>query len=245
MTRLVWTPSTDVDLGISHSVLYPKTESGIAWSGVTGVSEVREGFESKPYYIDGFKAKNHSTPGNFEFNITAYTYPDLLEKYLPSMDWDEYAEFDFIYRVRTFDEGYKIHLVYNCSIAKEAFLFASQNSSAEASVFSWLVKTRPVKLENFRPAAHLILDSREVLPENLLALENKLYGTELTDPLMPDIQELLELFAATSLVVLDHGDGTWSVTGPDDMVTLDGDAFTIRSPSLQYLDPSQYRVSSY
>ncbi len=78
------------------------------------------------------------------------------------------------------------------------------------------------------------------------AIEDLLYGSASTAPRLPDPQEILDLFEEGAILkIIDHGDGTWTAIGPDDVVYMtDPDTFEINWPSVVYLDEDTYQVSS-
>ena len=73
-----------------------------------------------------------------------------------------------------------------------------------------------------------------------------LYGTNFTEPRMPSVSEIIEMFEAHSIMqIIDHGDGTWTAIGPESaIVMLDSTTFQITWPTAIYIDDVTYTISS-
>ena len=265
-TKLIWGADGErfYETGIDRGVLYPNGMAGVAWNGLLSVSESPSGGEAKPYYIDGFKYANSSSPEEFNASIEAYTYPD---EFALCDGTDTMANGLFItqqrrksfglsYRTRIgndisgIDHGYKLHIVYNAQANPTSKDYKSMGDSTEASTFSWDISTRPMKFQDAsfgtRYGAHLILDSTVVYPWAMQAVENVLYGTDDLDPSLPSPQALLDLFVDNALLqITDNGDGTWTAVGPDEAITmLNPDTFQINWPSAVLIDNNTYTISS-
>jgi hypothetical protein len=115
------------------------------------------------------------------------------------------------------------------------------------SDFAWDLYTVPVPTTGLKPFSHLVIDVAPAHPDNITALEDLLYGTVSTDPSLPPPEDIIALFEENAIMtVIDHGDGTWTATGPDDMVhMIDSTTFEVVSPTVFYTDPVTYNVSSY
>jgi hypothetical protein len=182
--------------------------AGVAWSGLTAVTESPSGAEATPLYADDIKYLNLMSAEEFGCTIEAYTYPDEFKA------CDGYAElgtgvtigqqkrstFAFSYvttlgnDVDNNDYGYKIHIVYGCLASPSEKSYATINDSPEAITFSWEIATTPIEVEGHKPTATITIDSTKVTKEQLAAIEAKLYGTESEEStlLMPaDIVEIL------------------------------------------------------
>ena len=105
----------------------------------------------------------------------------------------------------------------------------------------------PQKLTKFRPTVHVTIDSRDTPPEILALLEAKLYGTDTTGPSLPPLSEIGEYFGYRgALLIVDHGDGTWSAIDESDTYInmVDETTFEINGADATYLDADTYEVSS-
>ena len=214
MSKLVWDKAGQkfFETGVDHGVLYVSDGKGgylegVAWNGLTQVSENPSGAESNPIYADNIKYLNIISAEEFGATIEAYTYPDEF------MECDGSAEvvagvnigqqarktFALCYRTRIGNDvagdnlGYKIHIIYNCQAAPSGKTYSTVNESPEAITFSWEVTTTPVPVEGFRPTATVVFDSTKLDAEKMAAVENALYGGASSEPGLPSIEELLAL----------------------------------------------------
>lgn len=220
-------------------MFYPNSGPGVAWNGFTALKEAPAESVNRVRYIDGVKTQSSQTPGQFAGTIEAFTYPDafyddvLVQRRPPS--------FGLSYRTGVGD-NYRIHLVYNVVISSSNFMYEQRDPNK----FSWLFTTTPVAVPFARPSAHLILDSSVAYSWTVDDLEAILYGTEAEAPRLPSPQEVWDLVELNSLLlVVDHGDGTFSIIGPDDAITmLSATTFEVTWPSVIVLDPDTYQISS-
>lgn len=203
------------ETGVSKGVLYlPDTsgayKKGVAWNGLSNVSEKPTGAESNAVYADNIKYLNLVSAEEFAATIQAYTFPEEFAE----CDGTKAAKkgvyvgqqprkrFGFSYQtlvgndVDGTNKGYKIHLVYNCLAAPSERGYATVNDNPEAIQFSWEVSTTPVSLETegLKPTAILTIDSTKVAAEDLKKLEDKLYGAAAADAELPSPDEVIKLF---------------------------------------------------
>jgi hypothetical protein len=213
MTRLLWDSVGErfFETGVDRGVLYVTgTTTGVAWSGLTSVSESPSGGDPKPYYIDGVKYLNLSTAEEFEATITAFSAPTdfgRCDGIVPVqkglyVTQQARATFGFSYRtllgndVSGTELGYKIHIVYNALAAPANRNNSSLSDSPEAVDLSWSITTLPPKLTGYRPTAHFVVDSRMTPTATLTAIEDILYGNATSSPRLPTVTELVALFNA-------------------------------------------------
>ena len=69
------------ETGVDHGVLYVRGElgtypTGVAWNGLTAVTESPSGAEATPLYADNIKYLNLFSAEEFGATIEAYTYPE-------------------------------------------------------------------------------------------------------------------------------------------------------------------------
>lgn len=184
------------ETGVSKGVVYPFSTSnnaygtGIAWSGITGVTESPSGAESNKMYADNIPYLNLRSAEEFGGTITAYTYPDevaLLDGTAEvatgvSIDMQSRGMFAMSYQTligndtEGTDHGYKIHIVYGATISPSEKSRSTVNDSPEATEFSWEFDTTPVNVTGYKPTAHLVIDSTKTNEVKLAALETALYG---------------------------------------------------------------------
>ena len=186
---------TGVDRGVLYPIangIYPK---GVAWSGLTTVSESPDGGDAQDFYADNIKYGSLRGAENFNGTIECYTYPDewkecdgrkeLLKGV--SIGQQNRKAFGLSYRsligndTELLDYGYTLHLVYNATSSPSEKSRQTVNESPEAQTFSYEFKTTPVgvtKVPDMKATAHLEIDSTLVSAAQLTAIENILYGTE-------------------------------------------------------------------
>jgi len=238
MTKIVWETPDDIEIGVDRGVLYPTIGPGVGWNGLTKVDEVPT-TEVKVRYLDGVRTRARRTRGEFSGSIEAFTYPDEL--YSNVLVQQRAQTFGMSYRVAA-GEFYRLHLVYNVVLVPSDRNYVQQNPNA----FRWDFTTLPIDMPNAARSAHLILDGTLAYPWVMADLEDILYGTDSTDPRLPEPQEVWDLVEAGSLlIVTDHGDGTFTIDGPDDAITmLTSTTFEVTWPSVINIDTNTYQISS-
>ena len=257
MTELTWDAPGDryFETGVDRGVFYPQNAAGVAWNGLVTVKESVENTGQSTYYVDGQKQINQLNLGDFAATIEAITYPDEFlpyDGYVDNFSGQNRPRFNFTYRtllgndIQGTDPGYRLHLVYNCQVKPTAQTNSSLNTSPSTSLFSWDLSTVPVPVQDARASAHFIVDSTQVDPGIIFAIESYLYGTVSTDPQFPDISQLIGIFEANSVyVIIDNGDGSWTATGPDEAFNIAGSVFSIEWPWVEFLDMDTYKIKSF
>ena len=217
MSKIVWDQVGErfYETGVDHGVLYVKNESGaygtgVAWNGLTAVTESPSGAEANPLYADNVKYLNLISAEEFGATIEAYTYPEEFGVCDGSVEpatgviFGQQTRKEFGLCYRTFigndtdgqDHGYKLHIIYNALAAPSEKAYATVNDSPEAITFSWEVTTTPVAVTGYKPVASVTIDSTKVAAEKLAALEAKLYGSESEESTLPTPDEIVTLLAA-------------------------------------------------
>lgn len=214
MAKLEWDKSGEhfYETGVSHGVLYPMSEvpgtydKGVAWNGLSAVTESPSGAEVSAIYADNIKYLNLMSAEEFEGTIEAYTYPDEFKICDGSADLADgivigqqnRRTFAFCYQTKVGNDlnpelGYKIHIIYGALAQPSERSYETVNDSPEAITFSWEISTTPVSVSGFKPTAHIEIDSTKVTPANLAKIEAALYGDANAEPklLLPD--EILAL----------------------------------------------------
>ena len=215
MSKIVWDQTGErlYETGVNHGVLYIPTSGvyskGVAWNGLTAVTESPSGAEATALYADDIKYLNLMSNEEFGCTIEAYTYPDefaacdrsaSLAKGV-SIGQQPRKTFGLCYRTTLGndtdgnDYGYKLHMVYGCLAAPSEKAFSTINDSPEAITFSWEVSTTPVNVAGHKPTAHLEIDSTKADPVKLAALEKILYGDTDTEARLPLPDEIVTLMA--------------------------------------------------
>lgn len=239
MTRLVWDQAQPrYEAGVDRGVFYPRSGPGIVWNGLVSVQESPSGADEKSRYIDGVRTRSGRKPGEFSGNIEAFTYPLELED---TFTRRRAPAFGLSYRTMT-EKSYKIHLVYNVLLSPDSKVYEQEN----VEPFNWEFTTLPVAFSGRRASSHLIIEADAAYPELMEALEAVLYGDDANEGHLPLPNELIDIFEEHSILqIIDHGDGTWTAIGPDDVVSmLDPTTFQISWPSAVYINGWSYTVSS-
>ena len=232
------------DQGIDRGVLY-LDGSGVPWNGLVSVDEKEAGSVDTDYYFEGNRLWVAQEVGDYRAVVSAYTYPDVFSEYNGYSEREQYQRFGFAYRTQ-YADGYKLHIVYNALVSNNPKEWRTLKSNAEASLFSWDISTSSVEIPGARPASRITIEVGT--NENVLStIEDILYGTDVEEPRLPDPAELYELYeSATRLRIIYNGDGTYTATGPDDMVQDFGDGtFRLSSPSLLLGNEDIFTISSY
>lgn len=214
MSKIVWDAVGEhiFETGVRNGVLYLKDETGayntgVAWNGLTSVSESPEGAEPTDLYADDVKYLTLMSAENFKATIEAYTYPVEFEECDGSasiangvvIGQQARKPFGLCYRTSIGNDtdgnehGYKLHIVYGCMASPSEKQYSTINDSPEAITFSWEVNTTPVNVTGKKPTATLIIDSTKVDKSKLTALEAILYGSEQKEPRLPLPDEIATL----------------------------------------------------
>lgn len=203
MSRLIWDNIGErlYENGISKGVLYPQAvdgayNNGVAWNGLTGVTESPSGAEATPLYADDIKYLNMISAEDLGVTIEAYTYPNEFAQCDGSVaiangvmiGQQTRKAFGLAYKTNLGNDiegaahGYKLHLLYGATAAPSEKGYSTVNDSPEAITFSWEVNTTPVPVTGFKPTALVVIDSTKTTEGKLAALETILYGKDPTTP---------------------------------------------------------------
>ena len=216
MSKIVWDQTGErlYETGVKQGVLYIPTSGvyskGVAWNGLTAVTESPSGAEATALYADDIKYLNLMSTEEFACTIEAYTYPDEFAECDGSaslvagvnIGQQPRKTFGLCYRTTVGNDtdsnahGYKLHMVYGCLAAPSEKAYATINDSPEAITFSWEVSTTPVNVTGHKPTALLTIDSTKADPTKLAALEKILYGDTDAEPRLPLPDEIATLMAA-------------------------------------------------
>lgn len=206
MSKLTWDATGErlYETGVKNGVLYVMGAegaygTGVAWNGLTAVTESPSGAEPTPLYADDIKYLNLMSNEEFGATIEAYTYPEefgecdgsaSLAKGV-SLGQQARKTFGLCYRttigndVEGNDHGYKLHLIYGLLASPSEKAYATINDSPEAITFSWEVSSTPVSVSGFKPTSCITIDSTKADPTCLAALEVMLYGDTSSEPSLP------------------------------------------------------------
>lgn len=222
MAKLEWdkTGKRYYETGTDHGVLYVQKsdgtyEKGVAWDGLTGVTESPSGAEANDLWADNIKYATLRSAEAFGGTIEAYQHPvefyecDGTVQVIPGVIVGQQGRKPFGLVFRTMkgndtasesDDGYILHIVYNATASPAEKAYATINDSPEAITFSWEFTTTPVAIsdigtgadkKSFKPSSIIKIDSTAVASDKLTAIEAKLFGSGNDDPTLPDIDTLI------------------------------------------------------
>lgn len=215
MATLVWdkTGTRTYETGLDRGVLYVADDkgtfgTGVAWSGLSAVTESPSGADESAIYADNIKYLSLRSTEEFGATIEAYSSPeefDVCDGQASLADGitigqQKRKKFCFSYRTKKGtdtddDAGYIIHIIYNATAAPTEKAYNTINDSPEAITMSWEISTTPVEVSGYKPTAHIEIDSTKVDTTKLSKIEAALYGDADTEPkvLLPD--EVVALIA--------------------------------------------------
>ena len=219
MAKIEWDKNGErlYETGVKNGVLYVQEggayQNGVAWNGLTAVTESPSGAEATPLYADDIKYLNLLSAEEFGATIEAYTYPDEFAECDGSaaladgvmIGQQARKTFGLCYRTTIGndtngnDYGYKLHIIYGALAAPSEKAYATINDSPEAITFSWEVTTTPVNVTGAKPTASITIDSTKADPTKLAALEDVLYGKDGepgNEPRLPLPDEIKTLMSA-------------------------------------------------
>ena len=213
MSKLVWDNIGErtYETGVSKGVLFVNNAgaygTGVAWNGLTAVTESPSGAEANPFYADDIKYLNIMSAEEFGGTIEAYMYPDEFAVCDGSaaladgvyIGQQPRKSFGFAYRTVLGNDtdgneyGYKIHLVYGAQASVSEKAYASINESPEPATFSWEFTTTPVSVTGHKPTSTVVIDSTKVDAGKLAEFEAILYGSDDVEPRLPLPDEVATL----------------------------------------------------
>ena len=219
MAKLVWDKTGDrlYETGVKNGVLYIPTagvySKGVAWNGLTAVTESPSGAEATALYADDTKYLSLMSTEEFGATIEAYTYPDEFAACDGSAELadgvmigqQKRSTFGLCYKTTIGndtegnDHGYKLHIIYGAQAKPSERAYSTINDSPEAITFSWEITTTPVNVTGAKPTASLVIDSTKADPSKLAALEDILYGKDgepASEPRLPLPDEIKTLMTA-------------------------------------------------
>lgn len=216
--KLIWDQTGErfYETGIDHVALYVQEDGaypkGVAWNGVTAITESPSGAESTPLFADNIKYLNLVSAEELGLSIEAYQSPEEFDACDGTaspvagltIGQQDRKTFGLAYRTIIGNDtdgnshGYAIHLVYGCLAAPSEKAHNTVNDSPEATTLSWEVSTTPVNVTDYKPTASLKIDSTKVDKEKLTALETVLFGSESEEAKLPLPDEVIAILKGTA-----------------------------------------------
>lgn len=207
------------ETGVDHGVHYLQDENGtypkgVAWNGLTTVTESPSGAEATAVWADNIKYLSLTSAEEFGATVEAYTFPPEFAVCDGSAEptdgvsigQQDRKSFGMCYRTKLGNDisgdshGYKLHMIYGAKATPSEKSYTTTNDSPEATTMSWTLSTTPVNVTGYKPTASLVVDSTKVSKEKLAALEEILYGKDAegdtgtgTDPRLPLPDEIIAL----------------------------------------------------
>ena len=258
MTALHWdgTGEKVFETGVDHGVLYIPNESGVydngvAWNGLTNVTESPTGAEQTKTYADNIVYGVLTSVEEFEANITCYTYPDEFEQFdglvspTPGVKIAQQNRRPFGSSYRTLlgndvagqDLGFKLHMAYSLFATPSEKSYDTVNDSPEMAEFSYDLTSIPTNVTGLKPTSLVVVDSTEVDPDALAALMVLLYGDVATDPSLPTPDEIVALFAGTATAT------NAAVAGAADSVAITGTTANMLF-TVEHWDGNSYEIEA-
>ncbi len=220
MAALEWDKAGErfYENGVDHCALYPQDATGsypkgVAWNGVTGITESPDGAEANDIYADNMKYGSLRSTETLGLTIEAYTYPDefaILDGTASPvkgvyLGQQKRGSFGLAFRTQIgndtmteADDGYKLHLIYGCTASPSERAYETINDSPDAISFSWEIDTTPVAVKGFKSVSNITISSLDCDAEKLAALEKILYGDTETEARLPKPDEVLTLLGYTA-----------------------------------------------
>lgn len=265
MAKLDWNSVGDrrYELGIDRGVLYiPSQEVAVPWNGLTSVDTITDS-KVEPFYFNGVKYFDHVSADDFKGALRAFTYPPEFEEFdgvrelqtngLFVTGQNQTTTFHLSYRTLIGNDldglnaGYKIHVLYNLTAKPSAKSSATLESDASAFEFVWDLSSIPQSVGRLQPSSHIIFDTTKMHPAAIVEVERILYGTDETKPTALSINEFENVLSlADDLIIIDHGDGTWSATGAEYYIKqrLGSSEFAIENSNAVFIDEHTFVISS-
>lgn len=211
------------ETGVDHGVLYKYDDAGnpgqgVAWNGLSQVTESPDGAEATDVYADNQKYLSFRSVENFKGTIEAYMSPVEFDECDGSVapagtaglifHQQTRKPFGFSYRTKVGndlqydDYGYKLHLVYGATASPSERSRQTVNDNPEATQLSWEFETTPVTVPGYKALAHIEIDSTRLKTEKekacLAALEAILYGSSTANARLPMPAEVITLMTPAS-----------------------------------------------
>lgn len=227
MAKLVWDAIGEhkYETGVDHVALYKpnaqkKYVGGVAWNGVSSISESPSGADSNPIYADNIKYLDLRSAEEFGATVECYTYPpefaecngEAIVTNGVVIGQQSRKTFGLAYRsivgndLQGNDYAYKLHLIYGATASPSEKQYSTVNDSPEAGTFSFELTTTPIAVQGYKNTASLTIDTSLFADKDkITALENKLFGTEQDEPELPTPAEVFDLLG----MKYDENTGTW------------------------------------
>nr|DAJ19664.1 MAG TPA: tail tube protein [Siphoviridae sp. ctnpB30] len=217
MARLIWDAVGEkfYEMGTKMGVLYPMNnegsyDNGVAWNGLTAVTESPSGAEETKLYADDIKYASLRSAEEYAYTIEAYTYP---EEWAPcdgsaqvaagvTIGQQKRKAFGFSWVTTKGNDvsdevGQKIHVAWNSTASPSEKSYATINDSPDAITFSWECSASPVNVTGHRPSCHMEIDCSKLKEKTVQAIQDKLWGNTSAEATLPSPDELIQLITTS------------------------------------------------
>lgn len=218
MSKLVWDKTGErfYETGTDKGVLYPMIDGayskGVAWNGLTGVTESPSGAEPTKQYADNIVYLTLMSPEEYSVTIEAYQSPEEFDACDGTAALAEGVrigqqtrqKFGFSWQTKLGNDavgeeyGYLIHLLYGGLASPSEKGYSTINDSPEPITLSWEVSTTPIEVTGHKPTASVTIDSTKVDAAKLAAFEEILYGSDDVEARLPLPDEIITFFGGAS-----------------------------------------------
>lgn len=214
MAKIEWDKQSEhyYETGVNHGVLYVQQtvdgevsyKTGVAWNGLSSVSESPSGADANDIYADDMKYLTLRSEEEYGGSLEAYTYPDEFSECDGSKMFGDNGtivvgqqtrkSFGLVYETTLGndtvgnDYGTKLHIVWNATANPSQRQYQTINSSPEAITLSWEFTTIKVD-SNFKyndidikPFSHLEIDLTQFSDENKQWIRDELFGSDTKEP---------------------------------------------------------------
>lgn len=217
MSKIVWDQAGQrwLETGTDRGVLYPMKEDGTydngeAWNGLRSYEEQPEGAEPQEFWADNILYATLMSAEKFKYSIGCYTYPKIWEECngfvspIPGVSLGQQSRRGFGFTCRTMlasdtapdsNSNYLIHIIYNSTASPSSKSYETKNDSPSAVELSYDCTAKPVNTTGYKPTSCITIDTRTLSAEKLTLIENKLYGTDETEPTLLSPDAILALLA--------------------------------------------------
>lgn len=199
MTALKWDEVGKrlYETGVSNAVLFVRNDAGaypagVAWNGITAITESPSGAESNKLYADNIPYVDMQSAEEFAATIEAYMYPEEFSVCDGSAELADGVSigqqtrkaFGLAYKTKIGNDvagndlGYKLHLLYNLKAAPSERAYATINDSPEAITLSWEATSTPEPVTGKKPTSCITIDSTKADAIKLKNLEEQIFGRD-------------------------------------------------------------------
>lgn len=213
MPKLKWDTVGEkfYEMGTKHGVLYTMNDAGtydngVAWNGLTAVTESPSGADETKLYADDIKYASLRAAEDYGFTIEAYTYPEEWALCDGSaqitsgvhIGQQKRKAFGFVWETTVGNDisdeaATKIHIAWNSTASPSEKSYATINDSPDAITFSWECSANPVDVTGYKPTSHMEIDLSKLKAATVKLLEDKLFGSDSAEATLPQPDELITL----------------------------------------------------